>query len=101
MEFGLVIGFLEILQLVTTSKDYALTVLHQTQITIRHTRSSRSVTVFTNRCLVTAFNGGRSPSSGFPNCPRASATSFSQQHFKTAETQQSYNLLIAAPNLFC
>jgi hypothetical protein len=34
-----------------------------------HTRSFQSVTAFTNRCLVVASNGRRSPSSGFPNCP--------------------------------
>jgi hypothetical protein len=28
------------------------------------------VTVFTSRCWVVASNGRRSPSSGFPNCPR-------------------------------
>jgi hypothetical protein len=38
-----------------------------------------SVTVSNSRCLLAAFNGGRSPSSGFPNCPCASATSFSQR----------------------
>jgi hypothetical protein len=32
--------------------------------------------VFTSCLSVAASNGGRSPSSGFPNCPRASATSF-------------------------
>jgi hypothetical protein len=32
--------------------------------------------VFTDRCLVAASNGRRSPSSGFPNCPRVSATGF-------------------------
>jgi hypothetical protein len=68
--FGLVVGFVEHLQLVTTSKYYALTVLHTSQISIGHTRSSQSVTVFTSRCLAAAFDGGRSPSSGFPNCPR-------------------------------
>jgi hypothetical protein len=50
--------------------DCALTVLHISQITIEHTRSSQSVKVFTSRCLVTAPNGGRSPSSGFRSCPR-------------------------------
>jgi hypothetical protein len=54
---------------VTTSNDYAVTVLHTSQITIGHTRSSQSVTVFTSRFLVAAFNDGRSPSSGFQNCP--------------------------------
>jgi hypothetical protein len=39
------------------------------------TRTSVHTHVFTSRCLVGASNGGRSPSSGFQNCPRASATS--------------------------
>jgi hypothetical protein len=69
MGFWLVIGFTELLQLVTASKDYALTVLHTSKITLRHNRSSQSVTVFTSLCFVVAFNGGRSPSSGFLNCP--------------------------------
>jgi hypothetical protein len=33
MGVGLVIGFTELLQLVTTSKDYVLTVLHTSQVT--------------------------------------------------------------------
>jgi hypothetical protein len=85
--FGSVIGFIELLQLITISKDYAFIVLHTLQlittrkdyafllhtslITIGHTRSSQSVPVFSSRCLVAASNGRRSPSSGFPNCPRA------------------------------
>jgi hypothetical protein len=51
-------------QIVTTSKDHALTVVHI------HTRSSRSVTVITSRCLAAAFKGGRSPCCGFHNYPR-------------------------------
>jgi hypothetical protein len=43
MEFALVIGFTELLQHLTTSKDYALTVLHTSQITIGHNGSSQSV----------------------------------------------------------
>jgi hypothetical protein len=43
--FGLVFGFIEHLQLVTTCKDYALTVLHNLQIIIGHTRSSESVSL--------------------------------------------------------
>jgi hypothetical protein len=62
----LVIGYTGLLQLVTTSKDYVLTVLHISQITIAHTKS-QSVTVFTSRCLVAAFNSGRSTSAGSPN----------------------------------
>jgi hypothetical protein len=33
---------------------------------------------FINRCFVGALNGGRSPSSGFPNYPYATPTIFSQ-----------------------
>jgi hypothetical protein len=70
MESGLVIAFIELLQPVNTSKDYAITFLHASQITVEHTRSSQSVTLFTSRCLVAASNGGPSPSSGFPKCPQ-------------------------------
>jgi hypothetical protein len=70
MGFGLIIGFIELLRLVTTSKDYALTVLHASQITIGHSSSSQSVTIFPSRCLVAASNSGRYASSRFPNCPR-------------------------------
>jgi hypothetical protein len=68
--FLLVIRFIELLKVVTTRKDYALTVIHTSQITIGHTRSSQSVTVFTSHCLVASSNGGHSPSSGFLNCPQ-------------------------------
>jgi hypothetical protein len=51
-------------------KDYALTVLHTSQITIGHTKSSQAVTVFTGCCSVAASNIERSPSTGFPNCQR-------------------------------
>jgi hypothetical protein len=69
--FESVIGFTKFLQLITTSKSYALTVLHTSQITVGHTRSSQSIRVFTSHCLVAASNSGRSPSSGFPNCSRS------------------------------
>jgi hypothetical protein len=36
-----------------------------------HTLASIHSHVFTSRCSVAASNGGRSPSSGFTNCPRA------------------------------
>jgi hypothetical protein len=52
----MVIGFTELLQLVTTCTDYALTILHTSQITTGHTGSPQSVTVFTSQCLVTASN---------------------------------------------
>jgi hypothetical protein len=51
--------------------------------TITHTQSR----IFTNRCSVPALNSGHSPS-GFPNYPRASATSFWQQKLLTTELQQ-------------
>jgi hypothetical protein len=70
MGFGLVIRFIELLQLVTTSKAYAVTVLQTSQITVGHTRSSQSVTIFTSRCVVGTFIGGHSPSSEVPNYPR-------------------------------
>jgi hypothetical protein len=47
-------GFIEPLQLITTSKDFAFTVLHTTQITVGHTRSSQSVTLFTSCSFVAA-----------------------------------------------
>jgi hypothetical protein len=54
MGFGLVNGLIELLQLLTTNKDNAVTVLHTSQITIGHSRSSQSVVVFTSSCLVAA-----------------------------------------------
>jgi hypothetical protein len=48
--FGLVIGFLELVQLIPTSKKYSLTLLHTSQIT----RLSQSAVVLTNRCFVSA-----------------------------------------------
>jgi hypothetical protein len=64
-----VITFIELLQPVTSSKYYAITVLHTSQNTVRHSRSHHLVTVFTSRCLVAAFNNGRSPSSEIRNSP--------------------------------
>jgi hypothetical protein len=69
MGFGLEIGFIELTQLKITSKDYVLTVLHTSQITIGHNRSSQSITLCTSRCLIASSNSGRSPSFGFLKCP--------------------------------
>jgi hypothetical protein len=57
MGYGLIIEFIEFVQLVATSKDYALAVLQASQITTGHARSSHSVTVFTS-LLAMASNGG-------------------------------------------
>jgi hypothetical protein len=46
-----------------TARDYTL------QFTAIHTKCPQSVTVSASRCLVAASNGGRSPSSEFPNFP--------------------------------
>jgi hypothetical protein len=69
MGFGSVIECNECLQLATTSKDYALTVVHISQITMGLTKSSQSVPVVTGWWLVVASNGGSSRSSGSLNCP--------------------------------
>jgi hypothetical protein len=44
--------------------------------------------VFASRCSVAAFNGGRSPSSEFPNCPRLQLppSHFSQLQLSTDST---------------
>jgi hypothetical protein len=55
-------------------------------------------TSFTCRCLVAAFNCGRSLFSVFPNCPPASATSFSQQQLTTTGFLHTFSLSIY---LFC
>jgi hypothetical protein len=57
-------------KIVSTSKDYAVTVLHTSQITIGHSRPSQSVRVITNHCLVAASNSRCYTSSGFPIWPR-------------------------------
>jgi hypothetical protein len=87
MWFGLFIVFIELLQLVTTGKECGLTVLHTSKITI-DTLDLLSLLVFTNRCLVAAFNSGLSPSSVFPYYRCASAISFSQQQLTTTEFQR-------------
>jgi hypothetical protein len=68
MRFGLVVGFIGLLQLVA-SKVYAVTVLHTKQMTAGQNTVSQSVRVFISRCLVAVFNGGHSPFSAFLNCP--------------------------------
>jgi hypothetical protein len=60
----MVIGFTEFLQILTAGKNYALTVLHTSQITIGHTRSSKSVTVFTSSVQSSITVCGPLPSNG-------------------------------------
>jgi hypothetical protein len=75
MEFELIIEFIEHLQIVTTSNYSAIASSHTLQFTRARTKSSQTA-VLTSRCLVTASNVGRFSYSGFPNYPRASATTF-------------------------
>jgi hypothetical protein len=84
--FGLVIEFTEHLQMVTTSNYNALANSCTIQFTTARTKPSQSA-VFSSRCLVATSNGRRSPYSGFPKYPRASATSFYEQRLIT-ELQQ-------------
>jgi hypothetical protein len=58
---------------VTTSNFNRFTNSRTLQFNRARIKSSQSA-VFTNRCLVATSNGRRYRYSGFPNCPRASAT---------------------------
>jgi hypothetical protein len=58
-----------------------------------YTRTSVQSRVRNSSCSVAASNGGRSPSSAFPNCTRALGTSFSQQQLTTTEPQRLSNSL--------
>jgi hypothetical protein len=55
MGYRLVIRYIDLLQYITTSKDYALTLVHISQIT--------------GRCLTAASNDARSLSSGLSTVP--------------------------------
>jgi hypothetical protein len=50
--------YVEFLQLVIATESYDLIVLHPSQSTIGHTRSSQSVILCISRCSVAASNGG-------------------------------------------
>jgi hypothetical protein len=76
MVFGVVIGFIDYLQIATTNNYSAITNAHTLQFTTARTKSSHSAVSSPVVCLVTASNGGRSPYSGFPNYARAAATNF-------------------------
>jgi hypothetical protein len=49
---GLEIGFIELLRFVNMRKDYAVTVLHTSQVLIGLPKCFQSVTAFISRCLV-------------------------------------------------
>jgi hypothetical protein len=55
--------------MVTASNSSAIANSHSLQFTTARTKCSQS-TLSTSCWLVAASNGGRSPYSGFPNCPR-------------------------------
>jgi hypothetical protein len=87
--FRLVAGFSEHLENVTTNKYGSLTQLHAPRITSY--RTQKLFLIFLSRCLVVAFNGGRSPSSGFPNShrPQLPAFHFSQLQLSTNTESES------------
>jgi hypothetical protein len=74
-----------------------LSLIHTLYSLLDHILQSSQSAVFTSRYLVTASNGGRSPSSGFSNCPRVLATRFSQQQLTRTEPQQTSNLPTHSP----
>jgi hypothetical protein len=79
------------LTLVTTNHYGCLTELHTQKITV--TTAHKVFSVFTSRCLVAAYKGERSSSSGFPNSlrPQLPASRFSQLQLSTDSTRsQSY-----------
>jgi hypothetical protein len=65
---GLVIGFIDYLQIVITSNYSAIANSHILQFTTASTKSSQSA-VFTSRCVVTASNVERSRTTPVPQLP--------------------------------
>jgi hypothetical protein len=74
------------------------TVLHTSQIAIKHTRYSQSLTVFTSRCLVADFKGGRSRTYGFPNCSRPQLP---PSNSNSSQRLNPSSPLTPTPNLCC
>jgi hypothetical protein len=86
----MVIEFIGILQIVTTVNYHSLTELRTPRITVVTT-----VLVFTRRCLIAAFNGGRSSSSRFPDCPQPQlpACHFSQHQLSTGYSYKTVSIV--------
>jgi hypothetical protein len=53
-------GLIKLLQLATTRKDYAITVLHNLQITTAHVKRRQSLRVLTSRCFLAVFSSRQS-----------------------------------------
>jgi hypothetical protein len=69
MEFELVAGFIENVQIVTTSNYRAIANSHTQQFTTARTKSSHSAFVFTSRCMATVFNAADPSTSMFISLP--------------------------------
>jgi hypothetical protein len=82
MGFGLVTGFIGHLKHVRTISSTS----------ISHTLQFFSVCCLFTSPLVTASNGERSHSSGFPNCPHASATAIINSQWTELELNSSSHL---------
>jgi hypothetical protein len=95
MGFGLVIVFIEHLQIVTTKDYISLTNLHTPKITLTTEHVKTSQFIFNNCFLVAASNGGRSPSSVFPNCPRAQLSAFHLSQLQLLTDSTTTELLVS------
>jgi hypothetical protein len=93
-------------QLVTANNYDSLTELHIINVSCNYS-TNKVFSGFTSRCLVAASNNWRSSSSGFPNYPHASATSFSHlttetlNYFSTTQNKsQTYFMTGGLPPVF-
>jgi hypothetical protein len=99
--FWLVIEFIEHLQIITTNNYDSLIELHTPKINHGNCSTHKVLSVFTSRCLLAAFNGGRSPFSGFQNCPRPQlpASHFSQLQLSAYSTTQAKVQVMLRPTV--